>query len=413
LKIAYLSRSCFPSTAANSVNVMKMCEAFTALGHDVLLIGKFAGNNSSDVFDFYRVKKRFRLKAIPSLDGSATDVLYVVYSIWEASKFKPDLAYGRSLESCFGTAILGIPTAYEIHAKPRTLLKRVLLKRLVAMSSFKSLVAITQGLASYLNREGFVAGEKLFVAHDGADPEDFNASVPPAFLSPRAIARGLLKGCLADARHDKEKTVGFEDKARYFQVRFSELPPNRLQVGYVGSLYYGKGMEIISRIVHLCPWANFHIVGGSEKEIAFWKERCAENSIPPNLVFYGFMPHALISYICSFLDVALLPAQPFIANVSGNIDEIWYVSPLKLFEYMAAGLPIVASDLESLNEVIEPGVTGLLVPHDDPLAWRDALSFLRDHPEWRAKLGHNAREALVNRFSWKRRAEKILSGLKW
>ena len=413
MKIAYLSRSCFPSTAANSVNVMKMCEAFTALGHDVLLIGKFAGNNSSDVFDFYRVKKRFRLKAIPSLDGSATDVLYVVYSIWEASKFKPDLAYGRSLESCFGTAILGIPTAYEIHAKPRTLLKRVLLKRLVAMSSFKSLVAITQGLASYLNREGFVAGEKLFVAHDGADPEDFNASVPPAFLSPRAIARGLLKGCLADARHDKEKIVGFEDKARYFQVRFSELPPNRLQVGYVGSLYYGKGMEIISRIVHLCPWANFHIVGGSEKEIAFWKERCAENSIPPNLVFYGFMPHALISYICSFLDVALLPAQPFIANVSGNIDEIWYVSPLKLFEYMAAGLPIVASDLESLNEVIEPGVTGLLVPHDDPLAWRDALSFLRDHPEWRAKLGHNAREALVNRFSWKRRAEKILSGLKW
>jgi len=73
----------------------------------------------------------------------------------------------------------------------------------------------------------------------------------------------------------------------------------------------------------------------------------------------------------------------------------------------------VASDLESLSEVIEPGVTGLLVPHDDPLAWRDALSFLRDHPEWRAKLGHNAREALVNRFSWKRRAEKILSGLKW
>jgi len=385
LKIAYLSRSCFPSTAANSVNVMKMCEAFTALGHDVLLIGKFAGNNSSDLFDFYRVKKRFRLKAIPSLDGSATDVLYVVYSIWEARKFKPDLAYGRSLESCFGTAILGIPTAYEIHTKPRTLLKRVLLKRLVAMSSFKSLVAISQGLASYLNREGFVAGEKLCVAHDGADPEDFDASVP----------------------------AGFEDKARYFQVRFSELPPNRLQVGYVGSLYYGKGMEIISRIVHLCPWANFHIVGGSEKEIAFWKEKCAENSIPPNLVFYGFMPHALISYICSFLDVALLPAQPFIANVSGNIDEIWYVSPLKLFEYMAAGLPIVASDLESLNEVIEPGVTGLLVPHDDPLAWRDALSFLRDHPEWRAKLGHNAREALVNRFSWKRRAEKILSGLKW
>lgn len=388
MKIAYLSRSCFPSTAANSVNVMKMCEAFAALGHDVLLMGRFLGKESSDVFTLYRVKKHFRLKSIPSLNGSTTDFLYVVSSIWEAKKFAPDLAYGRSLEACFGTAVIGIPTAYEIHAKPRTLLKRVLLKQLVAMSSFRRVVAISRGLALYLKKEVFVGDEKLFVAHDGADPDDFDTSVPP----------------------------GFENKARYFQSRFSELPPNRLQVGYVGSLYYGKGMEIISKLVHLCPWANFHIVGGSEEEVAFWKKRCAEHStlediVPPNLVFYGFMPHALISYICSFLDVALLPAQPFIANVSGNIDEIWHVSPLKLFEYMAAGLTVVASDLESLNEVIEPGVTGLLVPHDDPLAWHDALVFLRDHPELRARLGHNAREALIKRYSWKRRAEQILNGL--
>ncbi|MEJ5301419.1 MAG: glycosyltransferase [Thermodesulforhabdaceae bacterium] len=394
MKIIYLSRSRFPSTAANSVNVMKMCEAFSLLGHDVLLVGKFETDDLPVVFDYYRVKHKFGLKPIPSWDGSATDPLYVIRSIWEAKKYFPDLVYSRSLEACFGVATLGIPSVYEIHAKPRTLLKRVLLKRLIAMPSLKRIVAITQGLACYLSREGFLKGNKtsyvsdlsykLCVAHDGADPEDFNASVP----------------------------VGFEDEANHFRSVFSNMPPDRLQVGYVGSLYPGKGMEIISEIVHLCPWANFHIVGGNKNEVALWNRRCIKNGfIPPNVMFYGFIPHALIGYICSFMDVALLPAQPFISNVSKNIDEAWHVSPLKLFEYMAAGVPVIASDLESLREVIEPGVTGLLVPPNDPAAWCNALSLLRDHPELRVQLGRKAREVLVNSYSWRCRAEKVLGGL--
>lgn len=389
MKIAYLSRSCFPSHAANSIHVMKMCEAFASLGHDVLLLGNLQGDSIHRIFDYYGINTRFSVKHVYSIKGSATDLAYIAGVVIAAKNFRPHIAYGRLLEACFGTSILGIPTVFEIHAPPRTLLKRVILKKLIARNSLKRIVTITKGLAYYLIREGFLKPQihdtpqdgissemtllssKLCVAHDGADPNQFD------FPSGRST----------------EKT-------------------DRLQVGYIGSLYRGKGMELISKLIHLCPWADFHIVGGQPSEITFWKNICSRSGVlPTNVHFYGFVPHALVSRICSHLDVALMPTQPSVLNVSGNRDEGWHVSPLKLFEYMASGLPILASDLESVREVLENGVTGFLLPPDDPYAWRDALIYLRDHPDVRIEVGKNARETLIKNFSWKARAKKVLNGL--
>lgn len=385
MKIVYLSRSRFPSTAANSVHVMKMCEAFASIGHAAILLGHFQNNKNFDVYTFYGVRRTFRIENVPSLDGSATDFLYIIRSILKAKAIKPDLAYGRSLEACLGVAMLGIPTVYEMHAPPRGVVKKILLKTLLNLPSLRRVVTISEGLANYLKKE-FVKTDRLpleiVVAHDGADPQCFHPSVPQ----------------------------DFEELALRFKNTFKSCR-DKLQVGYIGSLYPGKGMEVISELVHLCPWAVFHIVGGNVQEISLWKNRCSRNGeLPPNIFFHGFIPHALVGFVCSHFDIALLPTQPLVSNVSGNTDAGWHISPLKLFEYMAAGLPILASDLESVQEVIENGVNGLLLPPDEPKAWRSALEYLRDNPQERKRIGENAKRTLVDKFSWEARAKKVLAG---
>ncbi|MCX7823062.1 MAG: glycosyltransferase family 4 protein [Syntrophobacterales bacterium] len=380
MKIAYLSRFSFPSSAANSVNVMKMCEAFASLGHDVLLFGHLKESNIPNIFDYYGIRQEFGMSHVVSLNDSPGDFLYILHSMLKTKKYRPHIAYGRSLEACFGVSTLGIPTILEIHSPPRTPLKRVLLRSISRMRNLKRIVAISEGLARYLRKLlGVSVSKKLCVAHDGGDPDSLALSSIPK---------------------------GFEERLSRFKATLNN-GSGRPRVGYIGNLYPGKGIELISKIASLCPWADFHIIGGSPQEIAFWERRLSR----PNIYFHGYVPHALTGYLSSFFDVALMPTQPLVSNVAGNIDEGWYVSPLKLFEYMAAGVPILASNLESVKEVLEEGVTGFLLPHENPYAWRDALAFLRDYPDVGIQMGKRARETLIKHFSWKVRAEKVLKDL--
>jgi glycosyltransferase involved in cell wall biosynthesis len=81
-------------------------------------------------------------------------------------------------------------------------------------------------------------------------------------------------------------------------------------------------------------------------------------------------------------------------------DQGFYFSPLKVLEYMAAGVPVVASRLPSLEALLEGGARGLLVPPEAPLALADALDLLRRDPELAGDLAHRAREAVVAHHSW-------------
>jgi glycosyltransferase involved in cell wall biosynthesis len=87
------------------------------------------------------------------------------------------------------------------------------------------------------------------------------------------------------------------------------------------------------------------------------------------------------------------------------------MSPLKLFEYMSWGKPILCSDLPVLREVIEDGRNGLLLPPDDPTAWAAALCRLMDNPDEGERLGNKARADFLARHTWRQRANRVLDGL--
>lgn len=92
---------------------------------------------------------------------------------------------------------------------------------------------------------------------------------------------------------------------------------------------------------------------------------------------------------------------------SKDADIARWTSPLKLFEYMAAGLPIVSSDLPVLRDVLKPEVNALLCEPDQPKQWCEQLKRLWRHPA-AEQLGRRARQDFETRYSWRARARGIL-----
>jgi len=254
----------------------------------------------------------------------------------------------------------------EVHSpiEETGFLSRLLFNKIILKKKFIKLVLITYSLKEhYLNKYPNLIN-KIQVAPDGADLISYDV-------------------CPVD------------------------LPnKNRLQVGYVGHLYPGKGMEIISKLAPLCDWADFHVVGGTQQDIDSWKSKCSEIK---NLSFHGFIPHReTVKYIKAF-NVLLLPNQRFVgtSGTKGENISAW-TSPLKAFEYMSAMKPILCSDLPVLREVFEDGRNALLCDPDDPVAWSEALLELKTHPKLVQHLAEQAYVDLKLKYSWFVRAGKVI-----
>jgi glycosyltransferase involved in cell wall biosynthesis len=83
--------------------------------------------------------------------------------------------------------------------------------------------------------------------------------------------------------------------------------------------------------------------------------------------------------------------------------------PVKLFEYMAAGLPVVASNFPLWKEIVEGNRCGITVDPLDPKAIAQAIEYLLAHPEEARQMGENGRRAVEEKYNWEKEAEKLLA----
>jgi glycosyltransferase involved in cell wall biosynthesis len=175
-------------------------------------------------------------------------------------------------------------------------------------------------------------------------------------------------------------------------------------VGYVGSLYEGRGIEVVLETAVRCPWASFEIVGHREGD------RDSNEYLfraPPNVSFRDFVDPSLVAGTLQEFDVLLAPYQESTRDRAGNDTTRW-MSPLKIFEYMASGVPIVASDLPALREVLRHGENSLLVSPSDSKAWARALNTMRDNAALREKLSRAAIQEIKDSLSWNRRMKDVV-----
>jgi glycosyltransferase involved in cell wall biosynthesis len=180
---------------------------------------------------------------------------------------------------------------------------------------------------------------------------------------------------------------------------------DKLNVGYTGHLYKGRGINLIIELARRSKWAFFHIVGGNVGDI----EKLKKNTMGiDNLKIYGFLSPKETEKIRLNMDVLLAPYQKKVMLSSGKLSTEEWMSPLKVFEYMAAGKAIIASDLPVLHEVLENGRNCIMCPPSSTEVWLDALNKLNHNQKLRESLGKTAQEDLKLKYTWNIRAKRIL-----
>jgi glycosyltransferase involved in cell wall biosynthesis len=109
------------------------------------------------------------------------------------------------------------------------------------------------------------------------------------------------------------------------------------------------------------------------------------------------------------MDVLLMPYQRHVSIGLKGHDTAGWMSPMKMFEYLASGVPLISSDLPALREVLRHEGNCLLVPPDDVAGWLEALDRLLGDPAFSTSIGLRARTECLEEFTWEVRARKILS----
>ncbi len=369
MRLVYISIASIPSRTANSIHVFKMCQEFSKTGNDVTLLYPSKLNietNIHDIYNFYGVEKIFNIKKLYYPEFRGKIFIYVLFALLNVAKIKPDIVYTRNIYSAFLCSLFSFKTVLELHQDVSDFGK-IALRLFTVLIKFKSLikiVVITKSLKSHLVKKYRIDPEIIHVAPDGADLISENLKpIEKIFLN------------------------------------------KRIQVGYTGHLYKGRGINLIQDLAKNCQWADFHLVGGNKIDILKWKNK--SHNIK-NITFHGFVPQSEIKrYLISF-DILLAPYQLKVSVSSNtNISTENWMSPLKVFEYMSARKPIICSDIKVLREVLKNDVNCILCPPDKLECWLDGLNKIKNDKKYSFKIAKNAFTNLVENYTWNKRAKGI------
>ncbi len=380
MRIAVIAPTFIPARRANTIQVMKMTQALRDVGHIPHLIVPDLSHDPKPSWDdlshFYGLKHAFPitwLRAYPWLRRYDFGWRAVRW----AQAWGADIIYTRLPQAAAVASWWGIDTIFEVHDMPQGNMGPLLFRLFIRGPRAYRLVVISQALLDDLIKEFSVPQSVPFtiVAPDGVDLERYVDLPDPK------QARKILKR---------------EAKAN--------LEPEQFTVGYSGHLYPGRGKEFILELAKRLRQVNFLIVGGEPKEVSELRTMVKSRGLS-NLILTGFVPNAELPIYQAACDVLLMPYQPRVAASSGG-DISRYLSPMKLFEYLACGRAILSSDLPVFQEVLSPEVA-VLLPPEDVDAWIKALDRLRKAPEQRVHLSEQAR-CKAQGYSWTKRAAKIL-----
>jgi glycosyltransferase involved in cell wall biosynthesis len=365
VRIAYLASAAIPSSSANSLQILKMCEGMTEEGHDVTLLaprGAAAGEN--DVREYYglRLVPNIRRVDIPRLAGRRG-------LAWRAARLarqlRPDLVYTRGADIAQAAGWQRLPVLLELHQLPSGRLGPHYLRLFLRSPRCRRLVVITSRLRQLLV-SAYPAARRVatLVAGDAFDEETYRALPQP---------------------HEAQRKLGIALRG--------------LAAGYFGSVVPGRGVETILVMARELPDVHFVVAGSPERPAG---------ELPANVLWLGRIPPAQVALYQAACDVLLMPYQARV-SVQGKGDTAEVMSPLKLYEYMAAERLILSSDLPALRTMLDKS-NSLLIPAEEPQAWVAALRQAKHSADLRRRLAHQARLDVAP-YTWRNRARTILADL--
>lgn len=370
MKIIYPIYARIPTERAHGVQIVKMCEAFALCGHEVELIVPNRKNDlKSDPFDYYSVQKNFVIKKIPFLEipgcgmfGHAVRLVsFAISASFYVSKNTADVIFTRDEFFCGIASFFKDNIFYEGHSTQDRFFTAHNYKKA------KGLITITSGLKKYYIEKYNISDSKILVSPDGVDLQKFNNNV---------------------SREEARKKL--------------ELSPAKKLVVYTGHLYGWKGTDTLAKAAKFFDEnTEFIFVGGTENDLVMFREKYSGFK---NIKILGQKSHSEIPFYLASADVLVLP------NSGHKNISRFYTSPLKLFEYMASGRPIVASDLPSIREILNEENAVFFEP-DNSQSLADAIKKVLSDNELVNKISQQALSD-VQDYSWKKRAERIAREMK-
>lgn len=403
MKLIYIANARMPTEKAHGLQIMQMLSAFSVSHYPLchprvggilngkekikseieksiveveLLIPKRLNGIKTDIHEFYNVKNSFKIKKLLCLDlsklwfdGTALGFLIQTISFTMSVIFyilfkKADIIYSRDPVALMPFIFSQKKLFFEAHDASRyffiykTLFKRV-----------DGIITITAGLKKFLVENG-ISEEKIIIAPDGADFEKFNINIS------KEEARKKLNIVL-----------------------------NKKIILYAGHLYKWKGANLLLKVASKFKIQSsldilFAFVGGTEKDIKNFKEKAEKENLG-NVFIAGRVPHGEIPLWLKAADILILP------NSGKEKISSLYTSPLKMFEYMAARRPIIASNLPSIREILNDS-NAIFAEADNPDSFSEAIKKILQNKELSAKIADKAYQDAQN-YTWDTRAQKIVN----
>jgi hypothetical protein len=377
--IYYVSPSVLPSRSANSIHVIMQCSALAEMGHPVLVYAQRSirdqGLQHAAIDEKYGIASQaieFRTFYSSISKGS---VFRIALIATRDLFLKPNngLILSRNLYAAFFLAVaFRRSLLFETHQLEYGF--RKWLQRSIVTRPWVQTIVISHRLKEILGCHLEVNPSKWTVLHDAA---------------PNGIER-----LLPDLR-----------RAKLVELVPEAAGPWTAICGYFGQLYSGRGVEVIEAMARNRPDVLFLVYGGSKFDV---QSRCDKNLEQDNLHFGGHLPHPYAQAVMRSVDVLLMPYQNQVSIGLPGHDTARWMSPMKMFEYMASGVPLISSDLPVLREVLKDEWNSLIVSPEDSEAWLAALKRFIDEPELANSIGEQAHADYRARHTWGKRAEALL-----
>lgn len=383
MKILYINGARVPTERAHGLQIMKMCESFAlqTRGTDAeknsveLWAPRRFNYTKQDPFEYYGMKRSFLIKKVPCIDlipltkflGPLalwiTELSFLLLVFCYLSFVKADAIYTRDKFVAFLLSFFVKDIFFETHDVPSGIF-------FLRFRNLRGIIAITQNLKNEFVKHG-ISAERILVAPDGVSLNEFD---------------------IKETQEECRQKLG--------------LPLDKKIVLYTGHFYPWKGVDVLLKAAYnfqVFKVSNFQntifiFVGGTDNDLAKYDTQYAIYNIQ-NARFIGHRPHKEIPYWLKSADVLILP------NSAKYVISKYWTSPMKLFEYMASGRPIVASRLPSLREILNKNNTKF-AEADGPESLARAIHWTLDHAEESMRLAARARED-VQMYTWEKRAEKI------
>ncbi|MBI5765893.1 glycosyltransferase family 4 protein [Candidatus Falkowbacteria bacterium] len=376
MKIIYIANARLPTEKAHGYQIMKMSEAFADLGADLILVypsraGRQIGGVNPQ--EYYGVKPNFSLECLRTpdphwlmgLSGGIYIKLQSLFFIFRLFFYllgkrgeREIIFYTRDSYLLPILKLFSPHVILEIHDLPHNY--NFYLKYWCWLSG---IVSITAGLKDRLVAAG-LDGKNILVAPDAVDLKEFEN--------------------LTQTKNELRNQLG--------------LSPEKNLIIYSGHLYEWKGAQILADAAqYLSEKEEVIFIGGTDRDIIRFQEK---NQPSAQIMILGRKPRKLIPSYLKAADILILPNSAK-SEISKN-----YTSPLKLFEYMASGRPIVASNLDSLKEILTGSECVFFAPDDaNDLAQKiNNLLLDKDRAE---KISANAYQKVKN-YTWENRAKNII-----